>query len=170
MVVYARENVFPTLTNEAKNMLKEFYVQVQDLNDSEEDPTPATPRRLEAGIRLSVAFARAELSDEVLPRHAERAINISKHVVGHNFDPETGKFDSARTGKGTPKSQKERIDRLKEVVRECETTDEPAMYDDVVDKAVDDYNMSQKTVENELDSMYDKGEWYEPRQGEMRLS
>jgi len=170
MVVYARENVFPTLTDEAKDMLKDFYVQVQDLNDNEDDPTPATPRRLEAGIRLSVAFARAELSDEVLPRHAERAINISKHVVGHNFDPETGKFDSARTGKGTPKSQKERVDRLKEIIRDCATRDEPADYDEIVDSAVEEHGMGRSTAENQLDKMYDKGEWYEPRNGKVRLS
>ena len=170
MIVYARENVFPTLTEESKSMLKEFYVNVQDLNDDEDDPTPATPRRLEAGIRLSIAFARAELSDTVEPRHAERAIELSKHVVGHNFDPETGKFDSARTGKGTPKSQKDRIERLKDAIQECSTVEEPADIDEVIDVATTEYNIPPGTAEKELDNMYDKGICYKPKQGTVRVS
>jgi len=170
MVVYARENVFPQLTDETKDMLKDLYVEVQGLNDGEDDPTPATPRRLEAGIRLSVAFARAELSETVEPRHAERAIALSKHVVGHNFDPESGKFDAARTGKGTPKTQKDRKERLKTIINDLATRSEPAEYDAVVETAVDEYDMGRQTVEKELDSMYDAGEWYEPQQGTMRVS
>ena len=170
MIVYARENVFPTLTEESKSMLKEFYVNVQDLNDDEDDPTPATPRRLEAGIRLSIAFARAELSDTVEPRHAERAIELSKHVVGHNFDPETGKFDSARTRKGTPKSQKDRIERLKEAIQDCSTVEEPADIDEVIDVATTEYNIPPGTAEKELDNMYDKGICYKPKQGTVRVS
>ena len=170
MIVYARENVFPTLTEESKSMLKEFYVNVQDLNDDKDDPTPATPRRLEAGIRLSIAFARAELSDTVEPRHAERAIELSKHVVGHNFDPETGKFDSARTRKGTPKSQKDRIERLKEAIQDCSTVEEPADIDEVIDVATTEYNIPPGTAEKELDNMYDKGICYKPKQGTVRVS
>lgn len=165
MVVYARENVFPTLTEQTKQMLKEFYVTVQDLNDSEDDPTPATPRRLEAGIRLSVAFARAELSETVEPRHAERAIKLSKHVIGHNYDPESGKFDSARTGKGTPKSQKERMNGVLQMVRDMQDNETTPALDDIVEACMDELGLSEKLVQGTIDKLYDKGELYQPNAG-----
>lgn len=165
MVVYARENVFPTLTEESKQMLKEFYVTVQDLNDGEEDPTPATPRRLEAGIRLSIAFARAELSDTVEPHHAERAINLSKHVIGHNYDPESGKFDSARTGKGTPKSQKERMNGVLEIVQEMQDVDNNPHIDEIVEKCKAELGLSGKLIEDSVVKLAEKGELYQPKRG-----
>lgn len=165
MVVYARENVFPTLTDQTKQMLKEFYVSVQDLNDNEEDPTPATPRRLEAGIRLSVAFARAELSETVEPRHAERAISLSKHVIGHNYDPESGKFDSARTGKGTPKSQKERMNGVLEVIREMQEVDNNPHIDEIVEECESELGLSANLVEDTVVKLAEKGELYQPKRG-----
>lgn len=165
MVVYARENVFPTLTNQTKQMLKEFYVSVQDLNDNEEDPTPATPRRLEAGIRLSVAFARAELSETVEPRHAERAIALSKHVIGHNYDPESGKFDSARTGKGTPKSQKERMKSVAELIKEMQEPDYNPHIDEIVDECESELGLSQKLTEDTVDDLSERGLLYQPTHG-----
>lgn len=165
MVVYARENVFPTLTDQTKQMLKEFYVSVQDLNDNEEDPTPATPRRLEAGIRLSVAFARAELSETVEPRHAERAIALSKHVIGHNYDPESGKFDSARTGKGTPKSQKERMKSVAELIKEMQEPDYNPHIDEIVDECESELGLSQKLTEDTVDDLSERGLLYQPTHG-----
>jgi len=165
MVVYARENVFPTLTDQTKQMLKEFYVSVQDLNDNEEDPTPATPRRLEAGIRLSVAFARAELSETVEPRHAERAIALSKHVIGHNYDPESGKFDSARTGKGTPKSQKERMKSIAELIKEMQGPDYNPHIDEIVDECESELGLSQKLTEDTVDDLSERGLLYQPTHG-----
>jgi replicative DNA helicase Mcm len=165
MVVYARDNVFPTLTDVAKRRLKEFYVDVQDLNDGADDPDPATPRRLEAGIRLSVAFARAELSETVEKRHAERAIKLSKKVVGNNYDPETGKFDAARTGKGTPKSQKERRKRIKNVIDDY-AGDNPADWEAVKEELVEQHGMDAGVAEDEKDNLYDAGELYSPTNDE----
>jgi len=127
-VAYARENVFPVLTQPAKEKLKEFYVEVRDLNgghseDDGDDPIPATPRTLEAGIRLAVAFARVDLSETVEVEHAERAIDLSRQVVGMNYDPESGKFDAGRVDTGKPKSQENRRKALKALIKDLQPDD-----------------------------------------------
>ncbi|WP_049986851.1 minichromosome maintenance protein MCM [Halobellus rufus] len=162
MLVYARENVFPLPTEEAKEMLKESYVEVRDLNDNEDDPVSATPRRIEAGLRLAIGFARAELSETVEPRHAERAIKITKNVVGLNFDPETGKFDADRTGKGTPQNQRDRIKALTDIISELETREEPADIDDILTVAQEELDLSPTKVDDELEKMSRKGNVYHP--------
>ena len=170
MLVYAREHVFPTLTTAAKEMLKESYIDVRSLNDGADDPVPATPRRLEAGIRLSVGFARAELSETVEPRHVERAIRITKNVVGLNYDPETGKFDAERTGKGTPRSQKERIERIKDIINELCTPEEAASRREVLD-AAKEAGMTRSKAADELDKLDRRGEVYHPSgEGSLRCS
>lgn len=170
MIVYARENIFPTLTEPAKAMLKDFYVDVQDLNEEEDDPTPATPRRLEAGIRLSVAFARAELSESVKPNHAQRAIELSRHVIGHNFDPETGKFDSARTGKGKPKSRKDREKRMCNIIDELESEDSGPSRREIIDTCIERLEIDESVLGNTLDKLYDSGVVYTPQQDSWRTT
>jgi len=119
-VAYARENVFPLLTDGAKEQLKEFYVDVRNLNDGhqssdEDDPVPATMRTLEAGVRLSVALARLRLSETVETEDVDRAIDLTREVVGLNFDPKSGQFDADKHS-SKPKSQKERREAVMETV------------------------------------------------------
>ncbi len=171
-IAYARQNVHPEIEDKAvEDRLVNFYVNQRD-EHKDSDGLNIGPRTNDALRRLSEASARMRLSHTVDMQDAERAIELKKMHFGDVMFDRDGEFDAGQ-GSGytkTPKTQEERIERLKDIVKACETTDEPAMYDDVVDTAVDDYNMSQKTVENELDSMYDKGDWYEPQHGTMRLS
>jgi replicative DNA helicase Mcm len=175
-VAYARESVFPVLTEPAKEKLKEFYVEVRDLNgghseDGGDDPIPATPRTLEAGIRLAVAFARVNLSDTVEVEHAERAISLSREVVGLNYDPESGQFDANRTDTGKPKSQKDRRKALKSIIRELQPDDsnQGAEVENVLD-AADDEGMIRSVCEDELETLRKAGELYEPITGEVRVA
>ena len=171
-IVHAQDTVFPTLTDDAKDMLEEYYVDVRQLNDDggEGDPVPATARTLEAGIRLSTAFARAEFSEDVLPRHAERAINISRNVVGLNFDPESGKFDAARTDTGKPKSQKERRQKLLETIEEREKEEESGAVgiETLADIAEEQLGVSRSQVEHDVEELKKNSELVEPEMGEVR--
>lgn len=171
MLVYARENVYPLPTEGAMDLLKEAYVDIRGLNDDEGDPVPATPRRLEAGLRLAVGFARAELSETIEPRHAGRAIEITKNVVGLNFDPDTGKFDADRTsGKGLPQNQRERIDAVEEIIDELETREEAADIDDILTEAQEHHDLTPTQTEKTLETLSRKGRIYEPAHDAYRVS
>jgi len=162
-VACARRTVFPTLTPGAKERLQEFYVDVRGLNNSGDDDDaaiPATARTLEAGVRLSIAFARLRLSETVEIADAERAIDLTKEVVGLRFDPETGEFDDQRTGSGTIKSQRDRRRALKTLVDNV--GDGLVPHDELVDRATEVTGADADTIENDLEKLKQKGEVIEP--------
>lgn len=173
-IAHARETVHPTLSDAATRRLKEFYVEVRGLNDSADGPgadtpIPATPRSLEAGIRLAMAFARVELSDTVEPHHAERAIDISRATVGTNFDPASGQFDAGKTDSSRTRSQKDRVETVKMLINESEG-EEPASVEAVVAAATAGHDLTERQVEETIETLKHRGEVYEPGIGEVRLS
>jgi len=151
-VKIAREEIHPLMTTEAKHILQEFYVDARQLNDDESDKPPFTARKLVAGWRLASAFARCELSERIEPRHAERAVNLSKSVIGENFDPETGEFDPDRTTEGKT-TQQQRVQTILEVCRGQQLT---------VDEIVDETGFDRDQVENRVHKLYQKGELIRP--------
>ena len=62
-IAYARKNVNPRLTEDANNVLKEFYVSTRNSNPEEQGAVPITARQLEAIIRLSEASAKIKLKE-----------------------------------------------------------------------------------------------------------
>jgi replicative DNA helicase Mcm len=154
-VKIARSEIQPLLTSEAKAVLKEFYVDARQLNDEESDTPPATARKLVGGIRIAMAFARCELSETVEQRHAERAVNLSRSIIGKNFDPETGDFDANRTTE-TPSSQQERVQAITDCLR-----DEPKEIDEIVERT----GLAQGTVEHRIEKLKERGEVYSPEMG-----
>ncbi|HUI40156.1 MAG TPA: minichromosome maintenance protein MCM, partial [Methanothrix sp.] len=76
-VAYARKKIFPTLTEEAADRLKNYYVSLRSQGQDSNKPVPVTARQLEALVRLSEASARLRLSNRVEFKDAEKAIKIS---------------------------------------------------------------------------------------------
>ncbi len=64
-VAYAKRNCFPTMTEEAKSRIEDFYVDLRLKGQDEDAPVPVTARKLEALVRLAEASARIRLSDTV---------------------------------------------------------------------------------------------------------
>lgn len=155
-VQLAWDEVHPMLSDAARDRLKEFYVETRDLNDSE--TAPVTARTLAAGWRVACAFARVELSETIEERHAERAIELSKQVVGLNFDPGTGEFDANRTTE-TPSSQHERRKGIQEAIRSEQKT--PATI-------AAETGLDEQQVRDELDSLLNSGKVIQPTNGEFR--
>lgn len=177
-IVYARQNVFPTLTEPAKGCLKEFYLETRNLNgdyqnrSGDKNPIPATPRTLESGIRLATAFARANLSETVELEHAERAVRISKHVVGNNYDPENSTFDAGQTDTAQPKSQKDRLDRVVNEIRQHQ--DEFDDVDGIPHAELADLlgaaGVRTSSLDHDIQKLKDKREIYEPGMGVYRAA
>lgn len=178
-ILYSRENVFPTLSDEAKERLKDHYLESRNLNkgysddSGDEQPIPATPRALESGIRLATAFARANLSETVELEHAERAVKISRQVVGLNFDPESNAFDSGMTDTGKPESQKDRMKLLIETIEEMqnEFDDHRGVPHDDLKAALDELNYPAEKLESDIDKLKQKKTGvYSPESGVYRRS
>eukprot|EP00049_Salpingoeca_infusionum_P023208 m.10918 g.10918 ORF g.10918 m.10918 type:complete len:726 (+) comp5632_c0_seq2:200-2377(+) len=104
-VAYARKYVHPRLTQEARVLLKEFYLQLRQQHQSAES-TPITTRQLESLIRLAEARARAELREEVSARDAADVIEIMRNSLFDTYCDEFGRPDIQRSQFGSGMSKK----------------------------------------------------------------
>jgi replicative DNA helicase Mcm len=168
-IAFAKRNVFPTMTEEAKTVIEDFYVDLRSKGLDEGSAVPVTARKLEALVRLSEASARMRLGDHVEKRDAEKAVDIvmsSLKDVG--VDPETGEFDADIVETGTSKSQRDRIKNIKALISEIqEEYEEGAPIEEVLDRA-EEMGTERSTAEHEIEKLRQKGEVYEPQGGHLR--
>lgn len=74
-IAYARKYVLsPTLSNDAKEMLQQFFIELRSKNLSY--GIPITVRQLESCIRLAQARAKVELREEVTAKDAYEVIEL----------------------------------------------------------------------------------------------
>ncbi|MES3516457.1 MAG: LAGLIDADG family homing endonuclease [Natronomonas sp.] len=168
-VAYAKRNCFPTMTEEAKAEIRDFYVDLRAEGQGEDAPVPVTARKLEALVRLSEASARMRLSDTVGADDAERVIEIVRSCLKDiGVDPETGEFDADVVETGTSKTQRDRIKNVKSLIADVEEEyDEGAPIEEVLDRAAE-AGMDRSKAEHEIEKLRQKGDVYEPRNDHLR--
>jgi len=168
-VAYAKRNIFPVMTDEALEILKEYYV---DFRNSSEESVTFTPRQLEAFVRLSEASARLRLSQEVTIDDAKRAIFIiDQYLRRVGMDRETGRFDIDIIATGISHSQHDRMRNIIDIIqRLCdEAKDGNALRGDVIREAEIEGLESSK-VEEALDRLKRNGQIYEPVHGKYKIT
>ena len=168
-VAYAKRNIFPVMTDEALEMLRNYYV---DFRSSSEESVTFTPRQLEAFVRLSEASARIRLSEEVTVDDAKRAIHIiDQYLRRVGMDRETGKFDIDIIATGISHSQHDRMRLLMDVIQRLsnETKDGNAARGDIIREAEIEGLESSK-VEEALDRLKRNGQIYEPVHGKYKIT
>jgi len=170
-VAYAKRNCYPTMTEEAKGKIKDFYVDLRAQGSGEDAPVPVTARKLEALVRLAEASARVRLSDTVELADAERAIDIVRYCLEDiGMDPETGELDADVVETGTSKSQRDRIKGIKSLISTIEEEyDEGAPVDVVMERAEEE-GMEVSKAEHEIEKLKQKGEVYEPQTDHLRTT
>jgi replicative DNA helicase Mcm len=168
-VAYAKRNVFPVLTDDALEILQNYYV---DFRSSSKDSVPFTPRQLEAFVRLAEASARIRLSQEATIDDAKRAISIiDQYLRRVGTDRETGRFDIDIIATGISHSQHERMRVILDVItRLCtESPDDSASRGDIINEA-EIQGIESRKVEEVLDRLNRNGQIYEPSHGKYRLA
>ncbi len=170
-IAYAKRNCYPTMTEEAKSEIQEFYVQLRAQGSDEDAPVPVTARKLEALVRLAEASARVRISDTVEEEDAQRATAIARYCLEEiGLDPETGEFDADVIETGTSKSQRDRIKNIKHLISTIEDEyDEGAPVDVVIDRAEEE-GIDNSKAEHEIDKLKQQGEVYEPRNNHLRTT
>ncbi len=168
-VVYARQNVFPKLTDGALNEIKDFYVKMRNRGSQDERAVRAVPisaRQLEALVRLSEASARVRLSDRVTKKDARRAIELLTYcLLQIGVDKETGMIDIDRITTGIPASQRDKIFTIKEVITELESRLGKVIPSEEIAKAVASRGITESEVEEVIEKLKRSGDIYEPRHG-----
>ncbi|WP_280585022.1 LAGLIDADG family homing endonuclease [Halorubrum sp. Boch-26] len=170
-IAHAKRSCYPTMTEEAKGLIEEFYVDLRSKGADEDAPVPVTARKLEAMVRLAEASARLRLSDTVEREDADRATDIVESCLKDiGVDPETGQFDADVVETGTSKSQRDRIKNIKGLIADIEEEyQEGAPVEEVLDRA-GEIGMDPGKAEQEIEKLRTKGEVYEPKQGHLRTT
>jgi replicative DNA helicase Mcm len=169
-VAYAKRDVFPTMTDAARERIREFYVEMRSQGTGEDAPVPITARKLEALVRLAEASARVRLSDTVEETDAERVIEIVRSSLRDvGMDPETGEFDADIVETEMSKSQRDRVKGIKEIIQELQDEyDEGAPTEKVIERA-EEAGMDTDKAKHEIQKLRDSGEVYSPKGDTLRV-
>jgi replicative DNA helicase Mcm len=155
-VALGRE-IMPEFPPEIMERLVDFYVDARAQND-DENTISSTARQLEAGLRLSAAFARMRLSETVEECDVEEAITTTRALIGQTFDPESGSFDIDKLT--TSSKSKNEGDPRPAILR--------AANENSVEEIAEEVGMPDAKVKAEIEKLMRKGELTEPRQGVYR--
>jgi replicative DNA helicase Mcm len=168
-VAYAKRNVFPVLTDDALEILQNYYVEFRS---SSKESVPFTPRQLEAFVRLAESSARIRLSQEATVDDAKRAISIiDQYLRRVGTDRETGRFDIDIIATGISHSQHERMRLLLDIIqRLCvESEDKSVNRADIISEA-EIQGIESRKVEETLDRLSRDGQIYKTPQGKYGIT
>jgi len=167
LIIYARKYIDPKFEDEeALKTIEDFYVKWRSVAERGEAPVPITPRQLEALIRLAKANARMHLSDRVTVEDANRAIKLmSFYLREAGIDIETGKVDIDVLMTGRSRSQREKIQRVLDVIKELEGEYGGAAPVEQVKSMAESEGISAAFVERVIEEESKRGHLYEPKPG-----
>jgi DNA replication licensing factor MCM4 len=117
-IQYAKENIHPNLTEEARDELVLSYVAMRKVgedtrNGGSEKRITATTRQLESLIRLSEAHAKLHLRGEVLVEDVVEAVRLMKSAIkDYATDPLTGRIDMDLIQTGVSVEERRRKEAL----------------------------------------------------------
>lgn len=170
-IAYSRQNCEPVLTEDAKETIKEFYVDIRKKGEDIDAPVPVSARKLESLVRLSEASARARLADEVSVEDTERAIEIvetSLRDVG--VDPETGEFDTDVIEVRDEEDEDALIEMVKELIDDIQEDHEHGAPIEEILQTAEKGQVERSEIEEVLRKMRNRGVVYEPKQDYLKLS
>lgn len=168
-IAYARKNFAPTLSSDASEKIKEFYLKLRKLGEKQNN-YPVTARQIEGLIRLSEASAKARLSPVVEIQDADRAISLTDFVLQTVFmDRETGRIDSDIINIGQAKSRTDRARTILSIIEEKEKGVDLVSVEDVV-KEAEKVGIDEPSARRIIEDLHKQTEIYRPKSGFVKTS
>ncbi len=166
-LAYARQNIFPKLTDSAVEELREYYLKMRASSGREGvKSVPISARQLEGLVRLSEASARLRLSDKVTKADAKKAVELMDYCLRQvAFDEKTGTFDVDRIATDTPASTRNKLVIVKEIIHELEMKVGKIVPVEDIIKASLEKDMTESEIEEILQKLKRGGDIFEPRKG-----
>ena len=165
-IAYSKNRIFPVLTDEALDVIKDYYINIRKQGEGEEASVPLTARQLEAFIRLAEASARVRLSEHVTRDDADRAIRISDYFLKKIMGGE--RFDIDIIATGISHSQRERMRILLDIIDQLTRGGESPSEDDILAEA-DGFNIERGQAKEVLARLVSDGRIYTPKAGHYRV-
>ena len=165
-IKHAKRVCHPFLTDEAKERIKEFYLELRSDYDSEDAIVSILARNLDALVRLSEAHAKMALRINVTKEDVEEIIKLFKiYLRDIGYDETTGKIDMDRIFIGESRSKINKLiqlmDRLKDLFDESEGK---ALEKKSVIQILElEENLDKEFIKNALEEAIKEGTLYEPK-------
>jgi replicative DNA helicase Mcm len=163
---YARQNIFPKLTDAAIEELRDYYLKMRSSAGQDAKSVPISARQLEGLVRLSEACARLRLSDKVTKKDAKKAVELMDFCLRQvAFDEKTGTFDVDRISSEISASIRNKLITMKELIQELEMkTGKVIPVEDIL-KAAAEKEITEAEAEEILQKLKRGGDIFEPRRG-----
>ncbi len=168
-VAYAKRQFHPVLTPEAKKLLLDYYLEARAKISEDDDGTvAATPRALEALIRLAEASARSRLSHEAEEKDAQLAKAIYRNwryeLMGDDFDE-----GALLTGRSAKRRAADRV--LKDVMKKLsEGHIDVDVAETEIFNEMAEHKFGQEETERALQQLSQIGVIYNPSGDRWRLA
>jgi len=172
-IKHARRICFPILSDEAKERIKEFYLELRGQYDSEDAIISILARNLDALVRLCESHAKMALRDNVTKEDVEEIIKLFKrYLKDTGYDETTGKIDMDRIFVGQSRSNLNRLEtlmnRLKEIFEEHNW--KSIEKNNIIQVLELEESLDKKFIENALEELIKEGTLYEPKNGFLRFT
>ncbi|UCC20113.1 MAG: minichromosome maintenance protein MCM, partial [Promethearchaeota archaeon] len=172
-IKHARRNCNPILSDEAKERIKEFYLELRGQYDSEDAIISILARNLDALVRLSEAYAKMALRNKVIEDDVEDIIKLFKrYLKDTGYDETTGKIDMDRIFVGQSRSNLNRLETLMNRLKEIfEENNWKALEKSNVIQILElEENLDKNFIENALEELLKEGTIYEPRSNQIKFT
>ena len=167
MIIYARKYIHPTFTDkEAQQLIADFYTRQRKLAAQSGHPLPMTVRQLESIIRLAKAHARLRFSQKVTVEDARKAIALVDYCLRQvGVDVSTGLVDIDTITTGIPKSQREKMLTILQIIEDLEREYGGAAPIEEVKRIAISKRIDERFVEQVIETEKNRGTLYSPREG-----
>ncbi|MEM4197027.1 MAG: minichromosome maintenance protein MCM [Candidatus Anstonellaceae archaeon] len=163
-IAYMRKNIFPKLSEEASEKIKQYYVELRE-RGQKQGAVPITPRQIEGIIRLTEASAKVRGSDIATVEDAERAINLLNFMHDQILrDRQTGAIDVDIINVGKPQSERNKISIIMGIIREFSEKYEEIPIEEVIAEAAKN-NIEEFEANKIIYEMIRNGDIYKPKSG-----
>ncbi|MAG18156.1 MAG: AAA family ATPase [Candidatus Diapherotrites archaeon] len=163
-ISYARQKVFPVLSDDGMKKLSDFYISLRD-QGRKEGSYAATHRQLEGLIRLAEASARVRLSDAVEEQDVERSVRLVRTSLEDLVtDPETGKIDIDIITSGQTHTQLGNLKKVLGIIKEKAQELDIVPIEEVITEAKT-LGMESDKVKEIISKLEKSGDVYKPKHG-----
>jgi replicative DNA helicase Mcm len=167
-ISYAKRNCKPILSDGAVRILKSYYTKLR-MRGKEAGTIPATPRQLEALIRLAEAAAKVRLAKEANEQDALTATGIMDASLRQvATDMKSGVFDIDMVNTGKPKTERDKNRRVRDelltLLKQNHEVDELEFKEQL---ATNNPEIRVQDIERVIEEMRNKGEIYSPKHGKI---
>ena len=172
-IKHARRNYEPLLTDEAKERIKEYYLDLRGKYDSEDAIVSILARNLDALVRLSEAYAKMALRDKVLKEDVEEIIKLfRRYLEDTGYDETTGKIDMDRILVGQSRSSITKLDKLLNRLKEVfeENNWQALERKNVIEILQLEEELDEKWIKDAIEELVKEGTLYEPKNNFLRFT